>query len=507
MLLNGMLADLTLPNDISVTNITLDSSEISPGSIFLSLAKKSEQRLLYLKQAIENGAVAVAYDSKLPMIYAEKKVCLQYNVGRYSVDNLSHNAGRIAARFYQYPSERITVIGITGTNGKTSVSQLIAQAFELLNIPCGIIGTPGIGRIDNLQSNGMTTPNPVTLQMLLANFEKQEIHHVVIEVSSHALDQGRLNGVDIDIAVLTHLSRDHLDYHQTMEHYAKAKYRLFQFNSIKHMVINLDDKFGKKLAKQVDSNKVHLLTYGSRTSSQHKFSQHIQSANINATLEGISFTLKSNLNDVKIYTSLIGDINVSNLLAVTQVLLASGTNFKDTVKSINKCHAVDGRMKLYGKNKQVHVVIDYAHTPDALSQALTSLRKHLDDRGKLWCVFGCGGDRDKGKRALMGARAENNADKIVLTSDNPRDESNEEIIKDILVGIKRINNIYIEHNRQQAINYAINMAAITDIVLITGKGHEKYQIISGIKYPFNDSQVVINALMAVKNNTPHVRVK
>ena len=237
-LLGEMLSEQTFPEDISVTDITLDSHHVSTGSLFLSLAKNLKQRSFHLSQAVESGAVVAVYDSMQPLLDEEKKICHEYNVSTYSVNHLSYNIGEIAAKFYGYPSKNLTIIGITGTNGKTSVSHFVAQAFESLNIPCGVIGSLGVGRMNQLRLNGMTTPNPVTLQAVLSDFKRQEIDYVVIEASSHGLKQWRLNSVDIDIAVLTNISRDHLDYHQTMDSYTVAKRRLFQFSSVNHAVIN-----------------------------------------------------------------------------------------------------------------------------------------------------------------------------------------------------------------------------------------------------------------------------
>lgn len=499
VLLSGMLAEQNFPADINVTNITLDSREVQTGSLFISLAKESGQRLQYLEQAIKNGAVVIAYDSEQLLLNEEKEICNQYKVKTYPIENLSANTGEIAARFYGHPSEQLTVIAVTGTNGKTSVSQFIAQAYESLDIPCGVIGTLGVGRVTHLQMTGMTTPDPVTMQSILADFKAQGVEYVVIEASSHALEQGRLNSVEIDVAVLTNLSRDHLDYHQTMECYAAAKQRLFEFASIKHAVINLDDDFGKALVERLDQSSLQLRTYSCDTFPVAKSEMHIRAVAINTKIEGISFKLQSKFDDVTVGSSLLGRFNIENLLAATQALLATGTDFLDAIEAIAHCHAIEGRMKVYGGDKQAHVVIDFAHTPDAIAQALSSLKTHLDEQGELWCVFGCGGERDKGKRALMGASAETYADKLVITSDNPRSESNENIVAEILTGIEQTDAVYVEHDREKAINYAIKSASLKDIVLVAGKGHEQYQEILGVKQPFSDVQAVTKALMAAND--------
>jgi UDP-N-acetylmuramoyl-L-alanyl-D-glutamate--2,6-diaminopimelate ligase len=505
-LFNGLSSEQIVSDNTNVSSISLDSRTVMAGGLFLLLAKDPSQRLQFLLQAVEKGIAAVVYDNGHVFSDDEQEICEQQNVNIYAIDNLSDNAGEIAARFYGYPSKRLTVIAITGTNGKTSVSQFIAQALEFLGTPCGVIGTLGVGRVTDLQSTGMTTPDPVTLQSVLAEFKQQAVNHVVIEASSHALEQGRLNSVDINIAVLTNLSRDHLDYHPTMDLYARAKQRLFEFASINKAVINIDDAFGQSLAEQLDKTAVQLLSYSSQENAQQHVGMHIQAVAISTKPDGLSFKLQNKLSDADINSPLIGRFNVDNLLAATLALLAVDIEFKQAIEAITHCHAVDGRMEVHGGKNQVQVVIDFAHTPDALTQALTSLKSHLTAKGQLWCVFGCGGNRDKGKRALMGTSAETYADKLVITADNPRSESKGEIVEDILVGISNMSSVHIEHDREKAIIHAITTATNNDIVLVAGKGHEQYQEILGIKYPFSDAQVVTKALAAA-NDAQHVTAR
>jgi UDP-N-acetylmuramoyl-L-alanyl-D-glutamate--2,6-diaminopimelate ligase len=505
-LLKGLLDDENPVSDTNVSNISLDSRTVLAGGLFLLLAKDPQQRSQFLQQAVDKGVAVIAYDKEHALSLVEQAVC--EHIETYAIDKLADNAGEIAARFYGRPSESLTVIAITGTNGKTSVSQFIAQALESLGVPCGVIGTLGVGRIEELKSTGMTTPNPVTLQSVLAEFKKLAINHVVIEASSHALEQGRLNSVDINIAVLTNLSRDHLDYHSSMESYARAKQRLFEFASIDKAVLNVDDDFGQTLAKQLDKKAVKLLSYSSQTNTQINVDMHIQAVAISTKPEGISFKLQNKNSHANINSPLVGRFNVDNLLAATLALLASGIDFKQAIEAITHCRAVEGRMQVYGGKNQVQVVIDFAHTPDALTQVLTSLKSHLSEKGELWCVFGCGGDRDKGKRPLMGQSAERYADKLVITADNPRSEANDEIVEDIVSGISNMTHTHIEHDRQKAIIHAITAATDDDIVLVAGKGHEQYQEVLGIKHPFSDAKVVTEALAAA-NDAQHrtVRVK
>jgi UDP-N-acetylmuramoyl-L-alanyl-D-glutamate--2,6-diaminopimelate ligase len=391
----------------------------------------------------------------------------------------------------------MTVIAVTGTNGKTSVTQFLAQALESLGQPCGIIGTLGTGRICDLELTGMTTPDPVSIQRFLAGFKAQSCPYVVLEASSHALEQGRLNSVEIDVAVLTNLTRDHLDYHQTMEAYSAAKAKLFNFSSVKTAVLNMDDEFGQQL-KQSINNQVDVLTYASEQAAD------IIATDIQCSRDGLSFDVTKPNMQYAVHSSLLGRFNVDNLLATAAVLYSLGYEQEQVKKSVEHCHAVSGRMQAYGEQHQPMVVIDYAHTPDALEQALMTLRAHLPDNGQLWCVFGCGGDRDKGKRSLMGNIAETLADMVVVTDDNPRTEDHIAIVKDILSGCAEPEKVHVEHDRKQAIIFAINHAHEQDIILVAGKGHEAYQEVNQVKYPFCDATVVSDHLLTLASGVQNL---
>lgn len=494
----GMLADPSVLAELTVTGLTLDSRQVEAGYLFISLSANKQQRTEYLKQSLSLGAAAILHDAEQAPSEQERIALEQSNVKAYPIRNLADRVGEIAARFYGHPSLAMTVIAVTGTNGKTSVSQFIAQSLEILELPCGVIGTLGVGRLNDLHVTGMTTPDPISLQAILAELCQQSIKYVVIEASSHALEQGRLNSVDIDVAVLTNLSRDHLDYHQNMESYAAAKQRLFEMENIKTAVINSDDDFGKSLVTRLtEKNNLTLMTY----SSQGDNNATLQAYTINSTSDGVKFELAGDLSSADIHSSLLGRFNVDNLLATAGSLLAINISFADTVKALAQCHSIDGRMQSYGDEQQPQVVIDFAHTPDALEQALKSLRVHLTSNGQLWCVFGCGGDRDIGKRSVMGQAAELYADKIVLTDDNPRNEVPDAIVHDILSGITNPEKIHIEHDRQLAITYAVTNANKADIVLLAGKGHEQYQEVAGVKYAFNDAAVVEHVLQAANDST------
>jgi len=496
MLLAGMLADPSVLADILVQGISLDSRDVEAGSVFLSLAKDVEQRTNNLKQSLAADISIVLYDAELELTEQEHSLLIEAKVAAYAIKKLANKAGEIAARFYGHPSMALDIIAVTGTNGKTSVSQFIAQGLESLGHACGVIGTLGSGRITDLNYTGMTTPDPVTLQKTLAGFCKQGINYAVIEASSHALEQGRLNSIAIDVAVLTNLSRDHLDYHGDMAGYSAAKSELFDFPSVKAAVLNSADSLGQELiTKLAERDNVTTLTYNSVENGSSTLSaEHIQ-----MTAEGIEFVLNSVFGSETVTSELVGRFNIDNLLAAVASLIAIGMTFEQAILAINTCQAVDGRMQSYGGKQQAHIVIDFAHTPDALTQALTSLQAHVPANGDLWCVFGCGGDRDTGKRAVMGKAAEQYADKVVITDDNPRSEDSALIVKDILSGITYPETVLVEHDRKTAITYAITHAKASDIILIAGKGHEKYQDIHGVKYDFSDSQVVLDVLHAAND--------
>ncbi|MDF1587737.1 MAG: UDP-N-acetylmuramoyl-L-alanyl-D-glutamate--2,6-diaminopimelate ligase [Gammaproteobacteria bacterium] len=493
-LIAGMVANVP---EQTVSGLSLDSRKVESGWLFLSLAQNDQQRTAYLKQALDLGATVILFDVGVGLTLVESKLIESAQAEAYPILQLAQNASEIAARYYDFPSDKMTVIAITGTNGKTSVSQFIAQSLDYLGVECGVIGTLGVGKIGNLSSTGMTTPDPVLMQAVFAELYSQGCSHVVIEASSHALAQGRLNSVAIDIAILTNLSRDHLDYHNTMEEYALAKKQLFMFEGLSTAILNTADVFGQSLIQDLVANQtVRVISYNAHTLDNSTLS----ATAIESHLSGMSFTISYQEQTAQIKSSLLGRFNVDNLLATLAGLVAIDVGFDQACQAIQQCHAVEGRMQTYSAQNQAEVVIDFAHTPDALTQALTSLRTHLPQQGLLWCVFGCGGDRDKGKRAVMGQCAELYADKIVLTADNPRSENNHEIVADILMGITKPETIHIEHDRQQAITFAITHASQQDIVLVAGKGHENYQEIAGNKIPFSDANAVVKALQAANDD-------
>lgn len=487
-LLAGMVKDPTVYRDRTIESISMDSRSVTANSLFIATAKQGAQRQNHIEQAIASGAVVIVVEKNLAPANQAQDVQI------IEVINLDHKVSEIAARFYGHPSLALTIIAVTGTNGKTSVSQYIAQCLEKLGQPCGVIGTLGLGRFETIQQTGMTTPNPVLIQAALASFAQQGLQTVVLEASSHALQQGRLNAVAIDIAILTNLSRDHLDYHKTMEDYAAAKKQLFWFDSVRTVVINADDEHGRQwIAELQQQRDISITAYSQQQQAD------IQAQDVQANESGLTFELAYQQSHAQINTALLGRFNVDNLLATAGTLLTLGVDFEVVVQQIEACIPATGRMQLIEGGKQANIIIDFAHTPDALGQALQAVREHTTAQGQLWCVFGCGGDRDTGKRSLMANEAEQWADHLVMTADNPRSEDNQDIVNAMLAGITEQDKVHIEHDRKRAIQYAIAQSKQNDMVLVAGKGHEQYQEIAGVKYPFSDIEVVIETLQAAND--------
>ena len=401
------------------------------------------------------------------------------------VASLQQQVSALAARFYAQPGLAPGVIGITGTNGKTSVSQMLAQALNALGQPCGVIGTLGSGMPGQLQAHGMTTPDAIALQQQLAQLQAAGARWVSLEVSSHALMQARVAAVDFTLAVFTNLSRDHLDYHQDMASYAAAKARLFAMPR-RAAVINLDDPAAARMQQDC-------------TAPVFGFSQHDSSAALFADevvldADGLHAQLCYQGQRYPLHSHLLGRFNLSNLLAVGATLLALGIAPGQALPLLDTLDAPPGRMQRLGGAGRPLVVVDYAHTPDALSQVLSALRAHT--AGRLLCVVGCGGDRDRGKRPLMAAAAEQLADVLVLTDDNPRTEPSAQIIADMRAGLQGPQAVPVLVPRDSAIQQTIASAAADDVILLAGKGHEDYQEIAGVRHPFSDLQHAASALSA-----------
>lgn len=466
------------------TSITTDSRQVRPGSLFLAYPGETTDGRQYIPDAIENGAVAVVWE---PEGFAWQN---DWQVENVPVQQLRAQAGYLADQFYQQPSHKLWMVGVTGTNGKTSISQWVAQALTYLGRKTAVIGTIGNGFVEALSATQNTTPGAVSLHGLLADYLKLGAQAVAMEVSSHGLDQGRLNGVHFDVAVLSNLTRDHLDYHQTMEAYAAAKRKLFEVDALKAAVINVDDDFGRELLRALQGKPLQVMTYGIHTGD-------VRASHIRLRSNHLSFTVHTPAGAAEVLASVVGQFNVYNVLAVLATLLLSEVKLADAVDAIAHIKSAAGRMEQLGGSDQPLVVVDYAHTPDALENVLKALRPQT--KGKLVCVFGCGGDRDPGKRALMGKVVSDLADAAVVTSDNPRSEEPEAIIQQVLEGMH--GSYAIEPDRAKAIAVAIGAAKAGDTVLLAGKGHESYQEISGKKVYFSDVEQARAALKRAQGVT------
>ncbi len=470
--------------DYRVTGLAADSRRIQPGDVFLAERGGNRHGLEFLEVARSAGALAVLWEPP----YEGLATIDTSAVPLLAVPDLRQKLGLIASRFYDEPAQQLQVVGITGTDGKTSCAHFIAQALSDATGSCGLLGTLGIGVYGGaIKSTMHTTPDPLTVQHWLSERVANKQRYAVMEVSSHALEQGRVEGIAFAVAVLTHLTRDHLDYHGSLDAYAAAKRRLFLDHSPRWAVLNLDDAFGREIAVGWHGSASSLIGYGLGERST-PLGRWVWGKNLNLSPAGLQLEVHSSWGDGELHLGLLGRFNASNILASLATLLALNVPFSAALDRLARTAAVPGRMERLGGGDQPLVVIDYAHTPHALEQVLIALREHGGNR--LWCVFGCGGDRDSGKRPLMGAVAEQLANQIIVTDDNPRTENPDQIIHDILAGIRQTEKVAVVRNRRAAIVQALTAATSGDIVLIAGKGHENYQIIGTERQPFSDRAVV-----------------
>jgi UDP-N-acetylmuramoyl-L-alanyl-D-glutamate--2,6-diaminopimelate ligase len=488
MALAELLPDVDVPRDIVVRGLVQDSRVVESGDVFVAIAGFGAHGLNFAEQAKENGASAILFEPPIPAGLSAPK-------GAIAVPGLRARMGALADRFHAYPSRDMKMVGVTGTNGKTSTVQLLAQAWHIRGTRCGSVGTLGAGMYGEVTPTGFTTPLVLQLHALLAQLRDAGAKAVAMEVSSHALDQGRVDGVHFDVGVFTNLTRDHLDYHGDMVRYGAAKAQLFDWPELKAAVINLDDAYGRELFERLSPalQRVGL-------SSRGQSGANVRAENLRLDSAGISFELAIGEESHPVQSRLLGRFNVDNLLAVAGSLYALGETAVEIARTLSRLLPIHGRMNRLGgdtgtgdKSRPL-VVIDYAHTPDALEQALSSLRDHV--HGRLICVFGCGGERDTGKRPQMAASAERLADLVIVTDDNPRGEDGDRIVADIMAGFLRPNDITVLRDRRQAIAHAVAQAGPDDIVLVAGKGHEPYQEINGVKHPFDDTAVARAALEA-----------
>jgi len=467
----------TVP-DLVIKGIELDSRRILAGQAFIAVAGSRTHGMSHAAQAEARGASVIIHDGLAP--------APRLGVPAVVVPDLGNRLSRLGARFYHHPSDQLAIAGVTGTNGKTSTAHYIAQSWQRTSADAGIIGTIGYGPLDELKPADMTTPDPISLQAMLSECIDQGIEKVAMEVSSHALDQGRCDDVAFDVGVFTNLSRDHLDYHGTMDNYEAAKQRLFTECHPRFAVINHDDPAGKTLSRVIN-NGTQVLTYGTNGSTE------LRGSILQMNSSGMTLSVASPWGGGEISTGLLGAFNLSNLLAAAGTLALLGMPWNQVMHQLEIMHAVPGRMQcLGGEPNQPVVVVDYAHTPEALRQALTALRSHL--YGRLVCVFGCGGDRDSGKRPMMAQVAESLADRLIITTDNPRGEEPDAIFNDMLAGLKDSSGAQVIAERGVAIRRAIEESVPGDIILIAGKGHEAWQESKGRKIPFSDEAAVLAVL-------------
>lgn len=484
--LKTLLAGYGVPApDVEVTGVEIDSRRVEPGDLFLACkGTGGTHGLAHLEQALQRGAAAVAWEPASG--YGEPDI----GIPQIAVPELARRAGEVAARFHGQPSEHLYCVGVTGTDGKTSTAYLIAQALEALRHPCAYIGTIGIGRVGQLDKTTHTTPDPVTLQAWLARLRSDGVRACAMEVSSHALHQDRVAGVQFRTAVLTNITRDHLDYHGTVEAYAAAKRRLFERPELASAVLNRDDAHGASWADAFES-RLQVIRYGIEGAAPN--GAYLIARDVQLDVSGLAFTVDSHLGRASLKSRLLGRFNVHNLLAALGALIAHDVPLADAVAALAQAQTVPGRIEGFrGARAQPLVVVDYAHTPEALRQVLRAVRAHTP--GQLRVVFGCGGDRDRGKRPLMGAAAAELADHVIVTDDNPRSESPQAIVAEILGGIgltaQPVATPQVIHDRAEAIRTAVAQASADDVVVIAGKGHEDYQIYGSEVRAFSDRAFV-----------------
>lgn len=479
-LLQGVMA---VPSvfDVTIHGLKTDSREVASGDAFIALSGTRTPADFYVDAAIKAGATAILLESDRVAECSERHGALVV-----PVVGLRGLVGTIADRFFEHPSQHLCLVGVTGTNGKTSVCQYVAQLLKETGTPCGVLGTLGYGMPGALQPATHTTPDAVQVNRVLSRIVKQNGRAAVMEASSHALDQGRIDNLAMTGAVFTNLTRDHLDYHGSMAAYGEAKARLFEREGLHFSVINFDDPFGRQLFDQL-AGKCDRVRY-----SLHEAQTELWLREFRPTDEGFEAEVDGEWGRFAVSVPLMGSFNASNVLAAMATVLTLGVPVERVQQATVRLTSPPGRLERFGGASGVRVVVDYAHTPDALANALAALRPHV--AGDLVCVFGCGGDRDAGKRPEMAREAEKLADRVVVTDDNPRSEDPAVIVRDIVAGFTDPEKVAVIHDRAEAIQTAIRTATPDDLVLIAGKGHEAYQEIAGQKYPFSDAEQVRHIL-------------
>ena len=465
--------------DVVVKGIALDSRRVRPGDLFLAIPGERHDGRQFIEQAVASGAVAVVAEP--PVTGYVDELCVPV----IEQAELQQDVGFIAAKFYGQPSRAMRMVGVTGTNGKTTTSWLVAQLARSLGKTCGVIGTLGATLSDDVAEASNTTPDAVSLQRKIAHWRDEGVSCACMEVSSHALVQGRINGVTFETAVFTNLSRDHLDYHGTMAAYGRAKMQLFVSEGLAHAVVNLDDAYAGELLSMIDDD-TRVLTYSSRGTA----SADVVISNAEFHSGGVTAQIHSPWGDGDFFSPLAGDFNLANLAAAISVVALMSGDFPAVLEAVETLKAVPGRMQVIPNDRGIQIIVDYAHTPDALEQVLRALTPHVV--GRMITVFGCGGDRDSGKRSVMGRVACERSGLSIVTSDNPRSEDPLSILRDIELGCTGDYTLVV--SRAEAIAMALREARPGDCVLIAGKGHEDYQEIDGERLYFSDEEQVLHTL-------------
>lgn len=496
-LLEGFVDDALIDEcrGITINAIVQDNRKARSGNLFIAHQGFNTHGLLYAQDAVAKGVSVVLWDGDLERrdeildSISNKVLCLHCN-------DLKFKVGAIASRYYEQPSLSMNAIGVTGTDGKTSVAHFLAQCLDSYDVHCGVLGTLGNGFINDLHPTGLTTVDALHVQKTLADIKQAGAKHVVMEVSSHGLDQGRVGGVAFTVAVFTNLATDHLDYHGTLENYVEAKKRLFFTPGLSAAVINLDDVYGRELAKEI-REQVCVWGYSLKADvSEYKdyADYFVNALEINPFERGCQLSVSTPKGEAGFEIPLVGRFNVANALAVLSTLLVSQFSFEKAIDSLASIHSVDGRVEIISEQDKPVVIVDYAHTEQGLQAVCESVREHFN--GDMWCVFGCGGDRDRTKRALMAKVAEKYADKIIVTTDNPRHENPQKIIDEVMSGFSSFENVEAVLDRRQAIDIAVTNAQPHDVVLLAGKGHETSQIVGDVHIAFDDRRVAREFLAA-----------
>ncbi len=483
-LFNGYVAEGEMVN-VEVSTLSLDSRTCIKGCVYFALKGFATHGLNFINDVLAEDVLAVVVDAGDEMLTAEITEKISKACQLIIVDDLDDQLGNIAARYYATNRSGCQVVAVTGTDGKTSVVHFVAQALGFREKCVGILGTAGWGFPGELAVSALTTPDVLEVHRQIYELRKSGARFICMEVSSHALEQGRVDGIEFTAAVLTNLARDHLDFHGTLENYASAKRKLFLKPNLQAVILNSEDEFGRKLLadREVVARKI---SYGCSNESTYGLKS------VDSAKGGLQITAERSETTFRFTTQLLGSFNAYNVLAAWAVLDVLNFPQADITEALSTLRPVIGRMERFSNDQGPTVVVDFAHTPQALGLALTEVKKHCN--GSVWCVFGCGGDRDKGKRSKMGAAASTIADYVVVTNDNPRTENPEKIAEDILSGIKTSTTVEVMLDREKAIRYSLDKAASNDWVVVAGKGHEDYQVFGYRRINFSDRDVVQQVL-------------